>query len=246
MEKKLQIPDYMSIKDWKYFDSLELDSDFDRMINFISYISNTDIDELKSWTPGELTEAYTAILDALGEISPKFFPLIEIEGKLYGYSAISKMTIGEYIDLERLSKKPQENLEEIMAILYRPVTKHKFKSLKWAFKSKYKVGIGEVEDPLKYYDIEPYNSNDRIAQAEIMQNLPVSFATGALNFFLALASTSLLSSQISSLQNPKDMKKTVKKIAEQVSTPIGDGLLQFITSRKLPSLQSQGIRVSQI
>jgi hypothetical protein len=246
MEKKLQIPDYMSIKDWKYFDSLELDSDFDKMINFISYISNVDLDELKTWNPGELTEAYASILEALGEISPKFFPLIEIEGKLYGYSAISKMTIGEYIDLERLAKKPQENLEEIMAILYRPVTKHKFKSLEWVYKSKYKVAIGEVEDPLKYYSIEPYNSNDRTAQAEVMQNLPVSFATGALNFFLALASTSLLSTQVYSHKNPKAMKKIVRKIADQVSTPIGDGLLQFITSRKLPSLRSQEIRVSQI
>lgn len=236
----------MSIKDWKYFDSLELDSDFDKMVNFISYIAGANIDELRAWTPGELTDAYTQILDALGDISPKFFPLIEIEGVLYGYSAISKMTIGEYIDLERLAKKPQENLEEIMAILYRPVTKHKFKSLKWQFKSKFKIGIGEVEDPLKYYSIEPYTSDDRIAQSEIMANLPVSFATGALNFFLALASTSLLGTQVYSQQNPKAMKKITRMIAEQVSTPIGDGLLQFITYLKLPSLQSQEIRVLQI
>jgi hypothetical protein len=43
MELKFNIPDYFSIKDWKYYNSLELDSDVDKMVKFLSYISDLPI-----------------------------------------------------------------------------------------------------------------------------------------------------------------------------------------------------------
>jgi hypothetical protein len=79
-----------------------------------------------------------------------------------------------------------------------------------------------------------------------MATIPVSFALGALAFFLAVASNSLLSIQASSLSNKAEKKKRMEIIKKLTSVPIGDGLLQFITYQKLPSLQSQEIRVSQI
>jgi hypothetical protein len=79
-----------------------------------------------------------------------------------------------------------------------------------------------------------------------MKNIPVSFALGAMSFFLVLASSSFLGTQVSLSQNRKEKKETMKKIKELLTVNIGDGLLQFITYQKLPSFQSQEIKVSQI
>jgi hypothetical protein len=216
------------------------------MINFISYLSNTSQKEIEALTPQEVQSTYLKILQTFGDVDSKFFPVIEINGVLYGFSSIAKMTLGEYVDLERLAKAPNDNLEEIMAILYRPITKHSFNGVKWNFIKTFKVGFGKVENLFKYYTIEKYNSSKNAEQADLMATIPVSFALGALAFFLAVASNSLLSIQASSLSNKAEKKKRMEIIKKLTSVPIGDGLLQFITYQKLPSLQSQEIRVSQI
>lgn len=246
MELRFNIPDYFSIKDWKYFNSLELDSDMDKMVKFLSYISDIEEDKILKLTPIDLSKTYLSVLQNIGEVESTFFPVFELDGQLYGYSSISKMTLGEYIDLERLTKNPSVNIEEIMAILYRPIKKHSFNGIKWAVKSQHKVGTGNVENLFQYYELEEYNSNTREEQADRMKNLPVSFALGAMSFFLALATTSLTSTNLSLNPKSKKEKKVMEKMSKAVSTPIGDGLLQFVTSLKLPSLQSQAIQPSQI
>jgi hypothetical protein len=246
MELNIKYPDYLNIKDWKYFKSLDDDTNTSRMISFISYLADKPQDEIEALDPQDIQATYLKILQTFGDVDSKFFPVIEINGVLYGYSAMSKMKLGEYMDLERLAKNPHENLEEIMAILYRPITKHSFNGIKWNFIKTFKVGFGKVENLFKYYDIEKYDSSKRAEQADLMATMPVSFALGALAFFLVVGSSSLLSTQASSLPNKKERKETMKAILKLVTVNIGDGLLQFITSRKLPSLQSQEIKVSQI
>jgi len=242
MELKINYPEYLNIKDWKYFKSLDDDTLTSRMINFLSYLSNTPVEEMESLEPQDIQATYLKILQTFGDVDSKFYPVIEINGVLYGYSAMSKMKLGEYMDLERLAKEPHENLEEIMAILYRPITKHSFNGIKWNFIKTFKVGFGKVENLFKYYDIEKYDSSKRAEQADLMATMPVSFALGALAFFLAVGSSCLLSTQASLLQNKREKKKRMKEITKLVSVNIGDGLLQFITSQKHPSLTSPVIK----
>ena len=247
MELKFNIPDYFSIKDWKYYNSLELDSDVDKMVKFLSYISDLPEDKVLDLPPLALRQTYLSVLETIGEAQSSFYPIIEIDGQLYGYSSMSKMTLGEYIDLERLVKTPIKNLEEIMAILYRPIKKHSFEGVIWAFKNKYKTGTGNVENLFQYYTLEKYDSNKRIERVDRMSTLPVSFALGAMSFFLVQANISLLGSQVySASQDKKERQELMNKVKQSVSMPIGDGLLQFITSQKLPSFQSPEKKVSLI
>ena len=239
MELKFNIPDYFSIKDWKYYNSLELDSDADKMVKFLSYITDLQEDAILGLTPVDMQRTYLTVLEKLGESQASFYPVIEINNQLYGYSSMSKMTLGEYIDLERLAKNPIPNLEEIMAILYRPIEKHSFKGITWAVKNTYKTGTGNVENLFRYYTLEKYNSTNRAEQADIMSIIPISFALGAISFFLVQANISLLSTQVYSMETSKQEKKEMMdKVKASVSMPIGDGLLQFITSLSHPSLQS--------
>lgn len=239
MELKFNLPDYLSIKDWKYFQSLEMENDNEKMINFISHATDIPQDTIMDLRPMDLTQVYGTLVERLGQVEPSFYPVIEINGQLYGYSSLSKMTFGEYIDLQKLTKNPTMNIEEIMALLYRPIEEHSFKGITWAVKSQYKIGTGNVENLFQYYELEKYDSKKRAKQADIMSQLPVAFALGALSFFLVLTNTLLVSTNLS--LNPK-IKKEMKmiKILNKVGSPaIGDGLLQFITSQKHPSFQLQ-------
>jgi len=244
MEIKLNIPDYLSIKQWKQFNSLEHLSDSEKMIHMISVLSDKSQDEIMEWTPASIQSVYAKILDTFSDLNPQFYPVFELDGQLYGFSSVSKMTLGEYVDLERLSKNPHENLEQIMAILYRPIVKHKFDGIKWAFKNTFKVKMGDAENLFKYYELEKYDSSKRVEQAEKLGVLPAVMGLGALSFFLVLANTSLLGSNLSSLP-PKEQTMKMKEMTQQMgSMNIGVGLRQFITSLQHPYFQSQETQVS--
>ena len=242
---QMEIPEYLSIKDWKFFNSLEHLSDTEKMITLISHLTNVKMDEVRKWTPNDIKTSYATLLEAFQDMKPNFFPVFELDGVLYGYTPMSKMTLGEYVDLERLAKKSSENLEEIMALLYRPITKHRFKGIKWAFKNSYKVALGEAENLFRYYEVEEYDSSERTINAEKLGKIPVSVGLGALGFFLAVGSSLLLNTQTSSL-NPQQKMKVMKAAQKDLdSVNIGDGLLQFIIYQKLPSYQSQDRKLSQ-
>lgn len=244
MKVQIQIPEYLSIADWKYFNSLEHLNDSEKMITLISKMGGKDIDEVKEWTPIQLTEVYKTLLSSFEDLTPHFFPIIELDGVKYGFKSITSMTTGEYIDLERLAENPNENLEEIMAILYRPIVKNRFSGIKWAFKSTYKVALGEAENLFKYYEIEKYDNSKRGDQAKILSNIPASIGLGALSFFLVLATYYSASSSLSSLPPKQQMKEVEKMNKEMASVSIGDGLLRFITSLQHPSYQSVEKKVS--
>ena len=244
MKVQINIPEYLSIADWKYFNSLEHLNDSEKMISLISKMGGKDIDEVKEWTPIQLTEVYKTLLASFEDLTPQFYPIIELDGVKYGFKSITSMTTGEYIDLERLAVNPNENLEEIMAILYRPIVKNKFSGIKWAFKSTYKVALGEAENLFKYYEIEKYDNSKRGEQAKILSNIPASIGLGALSFFLVLATYYSASSSLSSLPPKQQMMAVEKMNKEMASVNTGDGLLRFITSLQHPSYQSMEKEVS--
>jgi len=241
MEVTLNVPDYLSVKHWKRFVASEHLEPTDKMVSMLSILTDKTEEEILGFKTYELKQVYEAVLKALTDLQPQFYPIFELDNVLYGFTSITKLTLGEYVDLERLAKQPQDNIEEIMAILYRPITKDRFSGIKWAFKNKHKVAIGDAENLFKYYELEKYNSSERKTNAEKLNVLPASMALGALSFFLVLANSSLIGMNLSSLNNSQQME-TVKEMNKQMaSMNIGDGLRLFLTSQKHPSLTSQGI-----
>ena len=245
MQVSLEIPDYLSLKHWKQFVASEHLEPTEKMISMISLLSDKSEDEVKAYTPVALKSVYEAVLKSLNELEPSFYPVFELDGVLYGFRSMTSLTLGEYVDLERLAKQPQENIEEIMAILYRPITKERFSGIKWAFKNRHKIALGEAENLFKYYEVEEYDSSMREANAKKLSVIPASMALGALSFFLVVGTTLSLGSSLSSLDGAEAMK-TMKEMNKQMSSlNIGDGCRQFITSLKHPSFQSQAINQYQ-
>ena len=245
MDFEITIPDYLSINQFKQIESYEHLSELDRMVKILSIVSNKTEDKLRELPSNSLIEIYSSIITKLTDVKSLFFPIFELNGVKYGFKSIAKMTLGEYIDLEMLAKKPLENIEEIMAILYRPITKEKFNSFRWALEHGVSVAKGQVEDIFKYYEIEKYDVEKRFDNAEVLKDMPASFAIASISFFLQVASLSLKSTQTSSQKNLS--KKEMMKMAKEMVFPnTGDGLRLYTTYRKVPSLTSQGIKLLQI
>ena len=105
----------------------------------------------------------------------------EFEGTEYGFIPnLSKITAGEFIDLDNYLLEDDKQLHKICSILYRPVTK----SLS------------------TLYEIEKYEGTDKYS--DIMKRVDCKVALGALVFFYSL-SKSLLS--LSNTYIQKELKR---------------------------------------
>lgn len=243
MKYKIEIPEYLTIGDYQKITQLEHLSDLEKTVEIVHIITQLDRDVVGKWKPNELAAIADKALELIEFENPTFYPIIEFDGVLYGYRPISKMTLAEYVDLERLSKEPNLNLDEIMAILYRPIVKNNTNSLKFQMKNGYKIAKGTAENLFKYYDIKEYSSEDRKIDAEKMSTFPVTLALGAMSFFLAIGTKSL--NNTNHYLRPSE-KMTITEEMDNLMESIGVGLAQFTHYQKVLSYQSPEIRVSSI
>ena len=224
---KLEMPEYLSIEIYQQLQNLEHLSELGKLIEAIHVFTGIDRDELKTWDIadlGRVAKDYSAI-----DTQEQFYPLMKLNDKTYGYADISTMSLGEFIDLENLCKKPNENLHEIMAVLYREVKSHKFDNFIWNVKHNVQINRKKVDNVFKWYKIREYNSEDRVVDSNVMKELPVSLALGALSFFLSTASLHYLNS-INSSERPvaeRAMMNQAKKTTMEALTHIGDGLRRY-------------------
>jgi hypothetical protein len=154
------------------------------------------------------------------------------------------MSVGEYADLERRLEDPIGNLEEIMAILYRKITKENFHDFPWKVKSYIRHLQGKPEQLFKLYDVEEYDSELRDLRAEIFKELPIEYALGSLRFFLhfnLLLSKDILTSGLQPETPEKKMSLMAIELAlnELQSESITDTSLSSETLTYLKSLQSR-------
>jgi len=248
--------EYFSIADFNAWNQLGDDAtQLERCEHFMSYYKGITIDELRALPKGEVLNEYGKLSEVFANTAaPQFYPLIMIDDVLHGYIDISKMSLGEYVDLEKMTKDTQTNLPLITALLYRPIKKHQLNSLKYKVVNGYNVGRKQLTNLWDYYELEPYNYSTAITNSERMSGLPVAFAMGALSFFLLQTSLMQASMQRYSLAKGvrervkvmKDIPSQMKSMMNEATVTIGSGLQLFATSRQLPSLASQGISVLQI
>jgi hypothetical protein len=242
MQIEVKIPEYLTIKHYLGFQHItDLTNERDVIMNTISVMTGYSVEDIRNWSIDGLVQVYKALAKVQLDTKAEFYPILEVEGTLYGFQPISKMNVGEHMDLERLAKEPQKNLTEIIAILYRPITEHKLKSLEFKVKSNIKALVGGNEHLFPYYTVEKYDATQRRIDAIKMEDFPASVALGAMSFFLLTATNSLKSIQTSS---QKDLKKLMKKMSlktKQVFNNTMDGSRQYTSLHTLPSYKSQVI-----
>lgn len=215
--KKLQltIPDYLSIEAYQRIAALGKVTPLEKMMYTISILTGIDVEEVVKWDMQSLSKI-SKDLEAMLDSSSEFYPIFEYEGTLYGYSLTSKMSGAEFIDLENLTKDPDINLDEIFALLYRPIKKHSLGGIKFNIKNALKVMKNDTEDVFKYYTLEDYNSEERMVRAQVFKQLPIQYALGAMGFFLAVGIDYLADTQAYSKEVKPQMNEVVANLLENI------------------------------
>lgn len=207
---QVSIPDYFQVKHYKALAILSSLDELDQMIHTISSVCEISKDDILQWDIKSVKEVYEIINNIIGETSQTFYPIIEWNGQLYGFRNMSKMKLGEYIDLENLCKDVDKNLTSILAVLYRPITNNKIKESKFILKSTFKAMKYEVENIFDYYEVEDYNTEIRKQRTPEFENFPLDVAMGGVGFFLQCATTLLTNTEIFFL-NPQWKKIQMEK-----------------------------------
>lgn len=181
---KVQIPDYFSVKHYKSLGSFEHLDEVEKVIHTIVAVTEHTEEEVMRWSMKDMLNVFRGVESIFDEIGTEFYPVFDFKGITYGFQPISKMSVGEWMDLDRRLDNPIENLEEILAILYRPVVKHNFESLEWRVKDYIRHLQGKPDNLFKLYEVEEYDTEKRDWRKEVFQELPIEYALGALHFFI--------------------------------------------------------------
>ena len=179
-------------------------SDFVGM-KFVEIFCSTSLENIKNIHFSVFDKVGSILGEAFKQETPliRHFKMGEVE---FGFMPnISKMSIGEYIDIEA-NIGDWNNIHKAMSVLFRPIKKKK----------------GDR------YTIKSYSPTDSVIEA--MKQMPLDVVLGARVFFYHLGKD-LLSHTLNYLEN--QMKQTKdKRISQQVDllAKNGVGINQFIDS----------------
>ena len=247
MEYSINIPDYLMLKHWKELNKMSTLNEREHIISIISALTDLTPEQILDWDMKSIIAVHNELHKIVTEINPEFYPIIEWEGQLWGFSTMSKMTMGEYIDLDTLSKDSDKNINQILAILYRPVTKNNVSGT-FMVKSTLKAMKYDVENVFDYYELEKYDPVTRKQRASMFDNFPMEMALGAMAFFLDINSLLLSDSQIYSLKLNEELMKNWMETLTPSRQRLLNTTVGYLRSRNWatpPSYPSQEIKQLQ-
>ena len=132
---------------------------FNYQIDVLSALTDSNISDFEELDIDELSELTSQIKWVQSEPSKRY------KNKLDNYvlKPFSKLTLGEFIDLENYISDWQ-NMHKAMAVLFRPI----------------------YHEKKEFYDINEYEGSAKYS--EVMLDMPVDVAIGAMVFFYRLGS----------------------------------------------------------
>jgi hypothetical protein len=236
----LNIPSYLTIGQYMAMSDYKGESKVGKLVHTVAALTGYEKSEVRQWDANSLV----TIANKFAEIADhknEFHSIIEWDGQLYGYAHMKQATIGEYMDLEKLASGLENNLHKVAAILYRPITKHKFESLEFKYKQAIKMLANKVENVFDWYSIEKYDADIRRDREDKFKQFPAHILLGAISFFLSTASLYLARIQYS---ENKITKETIEEMENlmlaDLSENIGAGSGLFTTSLSPIYYQYQG------
>ena len=146
----------ISVKQWIKLSKTE------DVVKRVSILCGVSKKVVKSMTI-ESMETVNALLEEMEDPSATEFelhPIIELNDIKYGlHPNLSELTVGEFADLETACEDTEENLLQILSILYRPIT----------------------EQSKDFYKIQPYSGKEN---KKIFNDLKMDKVFSMLAFFL--------------------------------------------------------------
>ena len=189
-------------------------------LKIVSLLSGASIKELGTLDNYQFISLWNAIIEGPLNHSDDhpLYKHIVLNGKLYGFMEFSKMSIGEFADMEVLKQDPQKQakLHVMMAVLYRPATQI--------------TGDWIVTDP--------YDGDTVMERAEIFKNMPLKYVYGALRFFLQVRKI-LLNNMLDSLILTEETMKDLTKEQIELVSLMSQLILEWQEVGQTPSMDLQ-------
>ena len=241
-----ELPPFLTIGQYQKMNSYKGDSPLYKLITLVEAVTKYPQDEIMTWDMESLTAVASKFQD-IADPDNEFHSLIEWNGDLYGYAHMDKANLGEYIDLENLTKDLEINLHKIAALMYRPVTKHRFNTLEFGYKQKVKMVKNDVANVFDFYEVEPYDNDKRKDREEGMKDFPVHIILGAISFFLVTANLYLTTTLSLTEESNNQMERTdmMKNLLASLGQSIGHGGGLSTTSLNPTYLRLQETKPSQ-
>lgn len=207
----MKTPDYLSIDHYYKISGIDITTTTG-MLQAIEVLMNVDQETIKNMSPDELHEMRKNLDTLMVKASPKFWPVFSHDGVEYGFQPLSKMTFGEWVDVDMAAKNWKTDIHKLMAILYRPITKHKYKNIVWQSIYNLKVWTNQQVNPFDVYEVEPYNTETLQERADKFKHLPLEIANGAMAFFLTIGLQSMKNT--TTFSNPTPQEKEIMKAVD--------------------------------
>ncbi len=142
----------------------------DAKLEIISTLSGAPISELKKLENFQFMQLFAEVAEGPlnAQADQKLYKHIGLNGKAYGLIDFSKITIGEFADMDVLKADPkkEQKLHVMMAVLYRPAI--------------------VINEAFNWITIEEYNADTVEERAQEFLDLPLKHVYSALNFFLRI------------------------------------------------------------
>ena len=213
MKIKVRIPDTLgdiTLGQYQKWLTIEGDEEF-RTLKLIEIVCGVTLKEVSQMRVSDIN-GIAATIGNLLQKTPNLERRFKIASKEFGFiPTLDDITLGEYTDIEDNMGK-WEAMHKVMSVFYRPVSN----------------SFGQL------YDIEEYTGTDKYAQ--IMKEMPLDVAFGAVNFMYRLG-TELCKVTLVSMQNEMKTAATSQKWEDSLNG--GGGIT---SSTHLPTEMLLGLR----
>ena len=181
--------DDVNLTTWIKLIEVETKSQSEEAEETIAALSDIPRDLIKSLALKDVAIILSKLSDLQAGQTVELKRIMRIDGVDYGFHPnLDDITLGEYADIESFIKEGlEENMPQIMAVLFRPVVKKKKNA----------------------YTIEAYNG-DLTERAEAMRKMSASQVQGALVFFWNLGNELSLSMESFLMEQTQEAVTTLQ------------------------------------
>jgi len=196
--KKIESWADITIGQYQEIMSIQTDNEITKFVETVSICFDTDPAEIRSLSLSDFRELQSKMSFLREDPESEVVNIIEVNNIEYGLIPdMNVITAGEFIDAEQFKINPMENLHNLVALLYRPITK--------------KLSDGQ-------YEIDLHKSQGFEKRADLFQNnVSIQIVLGAVLFFSLLA-TELSVSFLTSLQQKMNLETEQKKKTKTTRT----------------------------
>jgi argonaute-like protein implicated in RNA metabolism and viral defense len=197
MQIKFTIPESLTeIKLFQYQDFLKLQTDLEKkdvseveyMIQVIKIFVKGDLTQIEKLPKAKLEEIFEVLMNMFSTANNQLHKVVKIDGVEYAmHSNLSEITTAEFADIQEYEKKGfNENLHNILAVLYRPI----------------------IQRSKGLYRLQPYKGTEGRPKL-FKEKFPCDTVNGAMVFFWTLRSDLLIT--LASYLPQKEINKLSKQ-----------------------------------